>query len=272
MVNAVEFNVACTCNAETFMIEKYKAYVERAIEIPEGINPNEITTAIVVDPDGTTRHVPTQITLIEGKYYAVINSLTNSVYTLIYNPVEFVDVEGHWAQDVVNDMASRKVINGYADGTFAPNGNITRAEFAAIIIRALGLPEITGGSSFDDVASNDWYCGSIETAVDYGLITGYSDGTFCPNDEITREQAMTIIARAMSITGLDTNVTAGGSSFDNFTDGSDVSTYARESVLACLDTGIITGRGNSALAPNDTMTRAEVAVIARRLLQQSGLI
>ena len=272
MVNAVEFSVACTCNAETCTVEKYKAYVERTIEIPEGINPHKITTAIVVDPDGTTRHVPTQITLIEGEYYAIINSLTNSVYTLIYNPVEFVDVEGHWAQDAVNDMASRKVINGYADGTFAPNGDITRAEFAAIIIRVLGLPEITGGSSFGDVAANDWYCGSIETAVDYGLITGYLDGTFCPNDEITREQAMTIIARAMSITGLDTNVTAGGSAFDHFTDASDVSAYARESVLACLDTGIITGRGNGALAPNDTMTRAEVAVIARRLLQQSGLI
>ena len=272
LAQAVEFSVACTCSGETVTVEKFNAYVERAIEIPEGVNPNEITTAIVVDTDQTTRHVPTQITLIDGKYYAIINSLTNSVYTLIYNPVDFVDVEGHWAQDAVNDIASRKVINGYADGTFAPDGNITRAEFAAIIIRALGLPEITGGSSFGDVATNDWYCGSIETAVNYGLITGYSDGTFCPNDEITREQAMTIIVRAMSITGLDTRVTAGGSSFDNFTDGSDVSDYAREGVLASLDTGIITGRGNSTLAPNDTITRAEVAVIARRLLRQSGLI
>jgi len=155
---------------------------------------------------------------------------------------------------------------------FQPDKSITRAEFVAIIIRALGLQESSVDSSFSDISVDDWYCGAIQTAVSYGLTKGYPDGTFGPNDKITREEAMAIVARAMSITGLNTNVTSWEISLDDFADASNISSYAREGAAACLSIGIIIGRGKNTLVPNDNMTRAEATVVARLLLQQSGLI
>ena len=98
------------------------------------------------------------------------------------------DVEGHWAKDAVNDMGSRIVVTGVGNGIYEPDRSITRAEFAAIIVRALGLKKGTTESAFSDVTLTDWYNGYVDTAAAYGLITGYDSKTFAPNDSITREQ------------------------------------------------------------------------------------
>ena len=274
VVQAVEFTVKCTFDGQTTEVTTYNAYVERTIEIPEGVDPNAITTAVVVEADGAVRHVPTQITVIDGVYYAVINSLTNSVYTVIYNPLEFEDVDGHWAQDAVNSMTSRLVINGYEDGIFDPDGDITRAEFVAIIVRALGLAEGMGENTFSDVDADAWYCGYIETASSYGIINGYTDGTFRPTDNITGEQAMTMIARAMAVTQLEYALTdsEAESLLAGYSDAADAAAYARESVAACLKTGVVETCEEYTLYMKENIARAEVAVIVQSLLQQSELI
>ena len=274
MVPAVEFTVFCSHGSQTIEIDSFSAYVERTIAVPDGVDPQKITTAIVVGPDGTVRHVPTDITLIDGVYYAVINSLTNSAYTLIYNPVSFPDADGHWAKAAITDMASREIISGYPDNTFKPDGSITRAEFSAIIVRALGLPEGTGVSPFHDVSATYWCCGYIETAVSFGLMSGYPDGNFCPDEQFTREQAMTVVARAMDITKLDAGFSDGGigSLLSRYSDVSSVSAYAVNGAAACLKTGIITSKPDGTLAPQDNITRAETAVVVQRLLVKSGLI
>jgi len=274
VVPAVDFTITCTYDGKTVDVNSFNSYVERLIAIPSGVDPNKITTGIVVKPDGTTYHVPTQVVVVNGVYYAKINSLTNSTYTVIWNPIEFADVANHWAKDAINNMGSRMVVNGFDGVNYAPDKNITRAEFAAIIVRALGLASETGQNSFSDVRSTDWYYGYIETASLYGVITGYGNGTFGPNDKITREQAMTMIARAMKITGLqvsltDSEITA---MLDKFTDGISASDYAEEGIAACLKTGVVSGRSNSTVAPKAFITRAEVAVIVQRLLQKSELI
>lgn len=270
----VEFTVKCTHGDKTVDVSLFNSYVERMIPIPDGVDPAKITTAVVVNADGTVRHVPTQIVIIDGKYYAKINSLTNSTYTVIYNPVGFKDVANHWAKAAVNDMGSRLVISGAGNDMFEPDRDITRAEFAAIIVRALGLNPGTGSNPFTDVSNTAWYCDYIKTAVEYKLISGYGNGTFGPNDKITREQAMTMIARAMNITGLKVQ-------FENremdkllagFGDSAESADYAKNSIAACVKTGIISGRNGNLIAPKDNITRAEVAVIVQRLLQKSGLI
>ncbi len=83
--------------------------------------------------------MPTTIVVINGKYYAKINSLTKIIYSVIYNPVSFKDVANHWAKAAINDMGSRMVETGVGSGTYEPDRNITRAEFVAIIVRALGF-------------------------------------------------------------------------------------------------------------------------------------
>ncbi|MDF2717304.1 MAG: S-layer protein, partial [Paenibacillus sp.] len=274
VVPPLDFTVKGVYGDTVFEVERFNAYVERTIAIPDGVNPNNITTGVIVDPDGTVRHVPTKVVVIDGKYYAKINSLSNSTYTVVWHPLEFSDAADHWAKSAVNDMGSRMVIEGTGNGIFNPDRDITRAEFAAIIVRGLGLKLEKGAVPFPDVKAADWYGSAVKTAYSHQLINGFEDGTFRPNDNITREQAVAIIAKAMTITGLKAKlpVQAADAAFRSYRDTADVSGWAKSGLADCLQAGIVSGRGSSELAPKASITRAEVAVIVQRLLQKSELI
>ncbi|WP_222429929.1 cadherin-like beta sandwich domain-containing protein [Paenibacillus cremeus] len=274
VVPPVNFTVTGTYGNTTVEVSKFNAYVERTIAIPDGVDPSKITTGIVVEPNGTVRHVPTKIVKIDGKYYAKVYSLTNSTYTVVWHPIEFTDVANHWAKAAVNDMGSRMVIEGTGDGIFSPDRDITRAEFAAIIVRGLGLKLENGATPFSDVKSSDWYSSAINTAYAYHLISGFEDGTFRPNDKITREQAMVIIAQAMTITKLKDKLASHAAEdiLRSFTDAADASSWAVGGIADSAEAGIVTGREGARLAPKAFITRAEVAAIVQRLLQKSDLI
>jgi hypothetical protein len=274
VVPPVEFTVRATYGEKTIEVSAFNAYVHRTIAIPDGVDPNKITTGVVVESDGTVRHVPTKIVMIDGKYYAIINSLTNSTYSVVWHPLEFSDVANHWAKDAVNDMGSRMVIDGTGDGLFSPDRDITRAEFAAIVVRGLGLKLDHGTTPFSDVKVTDWYSDAVNTAYEYNLITGFEDGTLRPNDNITREQAMVVLAKAMKVTGLKDklSVQSADAALRPFGDAAAVSKWALSSIADCVQAGIVTGRNGAALAPKANMTRAEVAMIIQKLLQKSDLI
>jgi len=274
IVKPVEFEITCKSGDKTIEISKFNGYVERTVAIPDGVDPSKITTGIVLNSDGTFRHVPTQIIKIDGKYYAKINSLTNSTYSVIWNPVEFSDVLNHWSKGAVNDMGSRMVVTGIGNNIYEPDRSITRAEFAAIAVRALGLAQGTAESSFGDVSLSDWFNGYVDTASAYALITGYDSTTYGPSDMITREQAMAIIARAMKLAGLTITLTDYEESalLSKYTDSAKISDYAKESAAVCLKAGIVAGKTASTISPKDYVTRAEVAVMVQRLLQKCGLI
>ncbi|WP_342571259.1 S-layer homology domain-containing protein [Paenibacillus sp. FSL R5-0749] len=270
----VDFTVSGEYNGRMTEITKFNAYVERRIALSAEIDPNKITTGIVVEPDGTVRHVPTKVVLDQGTFYAEINSLTNSTYGIVWNPLTFADVENHWAKDAVNDMGSRMVIQGVNNTTFNPDIAITRAEFAAIVVRGLGLKLGEGPQPFRDVTTKDWYSSAVQTAASYELINGFEDGTFRPNDTITREQAMTLIARAMKLTGLadqyaDLNANEVLSAFK---DSADASSWAKGNIALTAKAGLISGRNDGQLAAKANVTRAEVATLIQRLLNKSDLI
>ncbi|PQP84487.1 hypothetical protein C0Q44_07985 [Paenibacillus sp. PCH8] len=274
VASPVDFTVTGEYNGQTTEITKFNAYVERKIALSAEIDPNKITTGIVVEPDGTVRHVPTKVLLEQGTFYAEINSLTNSTYGIVWNPLTFADVEKHWAKEAVNDMGSRMIIHGVNDTTFNPDKAITRAEFAAIIVRGLGLKLGEGAQPFRDVTTKDWYSSAVQTAASYELINGFEDGTFRPNDTITREQAMTLIARAMKLTGLAdqyANLDA-TEILSAFTDSASVGNWAKDNIALTAKAGLISGRSDGKLAAKANVTRAEVATLIQRLLSKSELI
>ncbi len=274
MVPAVDFSIECIFGGKTVNVDSFNSYVERTVAIPQGVDPNKITTGVVVNPDGSVHHVPTQVIQVNGKYFAKINSRTNSVYTVIWNPITFTDVNNHWAKDSVNNMGSRKVVNGVGNGNYNPNKDITRGEFAAIIVRALGLQASTGESTFKDIKNTDWYYGYIVTASKYGIINGYNAAKFAPNDKITREQAMTMISRAMKMTGLEAAMSDAEMSalLASYKDGGKIEAFAKVAIACCLKTEVVSGTSQKTLAPKHNITRAEVAVIIERLLKKSKLI
>lgn len=274
VVPPLEFTVRATYGEAVIEISRFDAYVERTIAIPDAVDPSKITTGVVIDPDGTVRHVPTKIIQIDGKYYARINSLTNSPYAVVWSPLEFKDVADHWAMLAVNDMGSRMVIDGIGNGLFLPDRDITRAEFASILVRGLGLKPERGATPFSDVRVSDWFSSAIYTAYAYQLINGFEDGTFRPNEKITREQVMVILSKAMLITGLKAElpVSSADTTLRSFEDGAEVSTWAQRSVADSVQAGLVSGRSAAHLALMEYVTRAECATVIQRLLQISGLI
>ena len=270
----IDFTVTATLGDKSVTIDTFSSYVEREIPIPDGVDASKITAAVALSKDGTTRSVSMKIVMRDGKSYAVINSLTNSTYALVSHQVTFGDIANHWAKKAINEMGSRLVISGTSDSLFSPDRDITRAEFAAIIVRGLGLKPENGISAFSDVEAGAWYSSVVNTAYEYRLINGFGDGMFRPNDKITREQAMVMIAKAMEITKLE-GVTSEQSAMNvlrPFTDAKEVSSWAMDGVADSVQAGIVSGRDSNNLDPKRFITRAEVAIIIQRLLEKSDLI
>jgi len=273
VVKPVEFEITCTNGTKTVSVSKFNSYVERTVAIPDGIDPKKITTGVVLNSDGTFSHVPTAIIVIDGKYYAKINSLTNSTYTVIWNPITFKDAEKHWSKSYVNDIGSRLIDSGVGNGNFAPDKAITRAEFASMIVKALGLKGTNFTDKFNDVKKSDSYYSCIYTAYEYGILQGYTNGKFGPQDLITREQAMTMLSKAMEIAGMDVNVSEAdiSSQLKLFKDSGEIASYAKQSASICIKYGIFDG-SKGKLTPKDSFTRAESATVVIKLLKKAGLI
>lgn len=155
-------------------------------------------------------------------------------------------------------VRSRLVVSGIGNGNYNPDTAITRAEFAAMVVRALGLEPGIGKESFTDINSAEWFKPYVETANQYGIITGYNEKTFAPNDKITREQAIAMIARAMKLTGIEQELTNQemNSIMGDFADAQTVANYAKKSLALCLKTGIISGTGNGYLSQK-TMSQGQ---------------
>jgi len=250
-------------------INKFSNYVERVMKIPAGVDPSKITTGIVFNADGTYSHVPTEVYQKDGKWYAKLNSLTNSDYSVIWNPVTVKSVENHWAKDAVNDMASRLVIINPEE--FEPNKAITRADFAEYIVRALGLYRegATHENNFKDVSAKGERTLAILIANEYGIVSGYSDGTFRGDNQITREEAMVVYQRAMGITKL---VGSDENRYQSYTDYSQVSDWAKTNVKNVLAAHVFNGTTATKISPKANLTYAEAAQAIRNLLIESKLI
>ncbi|WP_168120159.1 S-layer homology domain-containing protein [Paenibacillus sp. HB172176] len=269
----LNFEVTASYGTQSVDVNRFNSYVERTIAIPDGVDPSQITTGVVLTNDGELFHVPTSVVDKDGKYYAQINSLTNSTYSVIYNPKTMKDVEGHWAQAAVNDMTSRLIIRGVTSTEFDPDAAITRAEFAAILTRALGIQGKSYGGVFTDVDASASLSDAVQAAVEYQLINGYEDASFRPDQTITRQEAAVVLARALSIANLDVELSSEEVStlLAGFADDNTVAGWAQENVAAAISLNLLNGR-NGQLDLGANLTRAEAATLVYRLLTEAGLI
>ncbi|PIW21160.1 MAG: hypothetical protein COW32_11400 [Candidatus Aquicultor secundus] len=167
--------------------------------------------------------------------------------------VDFKDImPSHWAYSYILDLARQGIIKGYADDTFRPSATVTRAEFAKMICLAMGWP-LDGASreSFSDVAKSSWTYSYVETARAHGAISGYPDGTFKPNKNVTRAEIAKIIAETL-------NLAPGLSSLNSKLNDID-SSWAGDYIKACVKAGIVGGYADNNFRPANTASRAEAA-------------
>ena len=141
------------------------------------------------------------------------------------------------------------------------------------MVKALGLSNPQKVIPFSDVNAGKWYYDVVTTAYDYGIINGYSDGTFRPDGKITREEAMVMVANAMKLTELESAVSELEitKQLNVFTDGNTVANWAKQSVAASIRNGMVNGY-NGMISAKTNVTRAETVVMLRRLLQKADLI
>jgi hypothetical protein len=270
----IDFNITATYNDSTVKIERFNSFVGRMIAIPDGVDPSTVSTAVVLNSDGTFRHVPTKTVEVNGRYYAQIYSVTNSTYFVIGSKKTFEDVQAHWAKEEIDEMASRLVISGVSKEAFAPGRDITRAEFAAIMNRALGLGDAVYSDIFNDVDAGDWFAGAVSSIYSYGIIQGYEDGSYRPNEKITREEAMVMISRAMKIadTNLDVDPAHINSLLSSFIDHKDIMGWSEKAIAMTVQMGIVQGDHQQRLQPKENITRGQTTVMILRMLQKLELI
>lgn len=167
------------------------------------------------------------------------------------------DIEGHWAESVITAMSKKGCISGYPDGRFRPDGRITRAEFAKILVSAENIEaEYTG--KFKDVNESDWFYMPVMKAFGAGIVYGSGD-MFNPNDYITREDAACILYRFLILKNISAENT------QSFSDDENISAYAKEAVGKMAALNVLKG-ADGRFMPNSYATRAESAAMIQRVL------
>ncbi|MBE7030432.1 MAG: S-layer homology domain-containing protein [Ruminococcaceae bacterium] len=174
----------------------------------------------------------------------------------------FTDVPADfWGKDAISQLAAKNVISGYPDGTFRPEGNVTRAEFVKMLTTAFGLAT-AAEIPFADVTTSDWYYNYIRTAYASGIISGGTDGTFNPNGEITREDACVIVYRYLSGIGVLDATKA------SFADEGEFASYAADAIATLAGNGIVNGVGNNRFDGKASINRASCAVLILNCLNK----
>jgi len=195
-------------------------------------------------------------------------TLDYNVYvTLQPSANAFTDIQGHWAYDDINWAVESGIMDGMDATHFVPDGTLTRAMLAAILMRQSDVSSeenlaYYNTTSFKDSDQSAWWNPYVEWAKGCGYVDGFEDGTFRPNDSITRQDLATILMRYI---GGDDGDIIGDASL-NFSDKDQISDYAQNAVLTLTNDGIINGMGDGNFNPKGTATRAQVAKMIKALV------
>lgn len=186
--------------------------------------------------------------------------------------ITFADIKSHKNQSAIEALASRNILKGVTDTSFSPNATMTRAQFAAVVVRALGLtPKAV--TQFTDVKSTDWCAGYVGTAFTYGIVNGTTTTTFAPEGAITRQQAAVMIARAAKLCGMETGYDTAASRdvLAQFGDYRKCAAFAWPSLAFCYDKRILDSNDLN-IRPGDSILRCEVSQMVYNLLSQANLL
>ncbi|MBT2290584.1 S-layer homology domain-containing protein [Paenibacillus albidus] len=203
--------------------------------------------------------------VVDGEYIIEPRD-TFSTYAVLENKVSFNDISKvqAWAGRQIQVVAAKGAIEGIGDSKFAPKSNVTRAEFAKMLIRALNLENNSAAQTFTDVSSTAWYAPYVAVAAEKGIITGRGNSKFDPSATITRAEMATMISRALKAEkGL--TETAPASALNGFKDASKIAASLKEGVAFAASHNLVIGNAGK-FNPNDTATRAEAAVIIYRTI------
>ncbi|SFA74416.1 endo-1,4-beta-xylanase [Cohnella sp. OV330] len=258
---------------------KVRVSIPYALE--PGVRPGQIVIYALSDTDGLE-------VIKNGRYDPATGTVAFdashfSLYAAAPAQVRFADERlAAWATDSILALSARGVVygvngpdrssgsNGATDVYFAPNREVTRAEFAQMLVRALDLKpgDASAGLPFADIKADAWYASAAAAAYQAGIVQGKGDGTFGGLDRISRQEMAVMTYRALAAAGADLG--AAGENAPAFADDLAIAGYAREAVTALRAAGIVGGMPDGSFVPNGTANRAQAAVLVDRLLQMQS--
>ena len=191
-----------------------------------------------------------------------------STYAALANTTAFTDLANYgWAKPSIDTLLGAGMVAGVSQSAFDPAGKVTRAQFAKLLVEALGLPLTAPVTPFRDVAPSAWYAPYIAAAYQAGLAGGVTGASFQPDTAVTRQQMAAMLARAMALAG----VTAHSGRL-TFKDSGTIAAWAKADVARVVGAGLITGFQNGSFAPDGIASRAQAAVVVARFLHLIGKV
>lgn len=226
------------------------------VEIPVE-NPASGLVAVIVRPDGTEEIVKTSVTTQQGVSLTVSE---NAAVKLVDRSKVFEDVHpiNHWAKSAVDFAVARDLFSGTSETTFSPDVGMTRGMLAMVLYKLEGQPDYLSTNTFSDVDAEQWYAGAVQWAAGNGIVSGYGNGMYGPNDLITREQLAVILWKYAKSKNLDV---ASDHVEDclNYADNLEISAYARDAMEWACENKILSGKQGGILDPGGQALRGEVA-------------
>jgi len=262
----VEFKLEAVAGGQSVEINNFSQFVKRTLNLT-GEGDNLVAVRIT---GNTVNPVPSKA---DDEAVAIFSN-SNSVYAVIdVAPKSFSDLANHWAVKDITTLANKLIVNGTGAGKFEPKRDVTRAEFAALIVRALGL-QASGAADFSDVPASAWYADAVAAAAEYGIVKGDGTGKFRPTDKITRQELAAMVVRAQALAGVEVDLssTEVAALLAGFKDAGQIGSWARAELAAAIESGIVNGTSANTVSPTATATRAEAAVMIIRLLNNADFI
>ena len=204
-----------------------------------------------------------------GAGYSIVSSIVQDIIESsdskdAKNKTAFTDIENSPHKETIIKMFEKGIIKGVSENLFEPDRDVTRAEFATLMVRALDLESTVYNEIFNDVNNDDWYAGNIQVAANNNLINGY-DGMFRPNDSIKKEEMLKVVVQAYVNAKGDVKEKTDLSTID---DSNEISNWAITYVSVAVDLGLVEEKGS--IYPQKNALRGEVATILSKLLDRIG--
>ena len=221
--------------------------------------------AVYVDGSGNVQWMDSSVYDAKNRLLR-FNTSHFSVYGIGYKaPAVFTDTQGHWAEDDIQFVVARGLLNGASATTFDPNGAVTRGMFVTALGRLAGADVSSyATSSFTDVRADAYYMGYVEWAVKNGIVSGATATTFAPDDAVTRERMAVMMANYARTAGISL---AKVHTENTFADSANISAGAREAVKTMQMAGVLAGRDGNRFDPQGTATRAQAAAALHRFIE-----
>ncbi len=261
VVAPVRFTVMASANGNSVPVGTLNGLAESTLVLPAGTTPGPDLVGVEL-VNGVPQHARTSISGSNMTFYAA----SDPTFAVATHQTSFSDIAGLPQAAAIQALADQLVTSGTTATTFDPQGGVSREQFAALLIRALGLWNVGSQVKFKDITANSWAAPMIKAAVAEGFIQGYPDGNFKPSAPITNEQMAAMMARAMSYLGIQS-----GSNTVKPTDLGTIPGWAGSDVALVLSQGIMTTDAHGAFDPNQVTTRAVTAQIIWNLMQKAGI-